>query len=446
MDQSIAPEPEPVAGPRSGRRWLILPIVLVAFIAVAFVKPWRDGDAARVQPSPATTATVASTPPARAVAPPPSSPTLPPATAVITSDLPPAAIVLGSVDVGPIPWANESAADALGVWTWADTGAVSRVTATTEVVTQIDLGRPSAMPGPLGSRGIAVAWSQLWASDPAHRGLARIDRDTGAVAERIELWSAADEEAVGGDGATRDRWTSAWGFAVDGDSIFVPSIAARPRAAYDPARARGELWRVDTTRDQSPGWFPLAHPTGVAVGFGSVWVVACCGDDGDGQTTYSIVRLERETGGVQATIPVPVPEAIVDGRPVIRIGHDAVWVGLGEVPLVLRIDPATSSIRATVAMELPVTDLAVDDDGTIWATESETWYRSGAVDSDRCEGQLVRIDPTIERPVARTTMTCPMSVAVAGNDLWVGTAGTEPGATGGMPPRLVHLRAIDPPG
>ena len=400
------------------------------------MKPWRDESGAAT-PAPRSLATA----PAAAVS---SAPTLPPPTAIITTDLPAAANVLGSVDVGAIPWANESAADALGVWTWADSGMVTRVTAGTMEMSQVDLGRPAATAGPLGSRGIAISWSQLWASDPAHRGLARIDRDTGAVVERIELWSAADAEVIGRDGAIRDRWANAWGFAVDGDSIFVPSITARPRAAFDPARVDGEVWRVDTTSDQAPGWIPLAHPSGVAVGFGSVWVVSCCGDHSDART-YSIVRLERETGGAQATITVPVPEQAADGRPVIRIGHDSVWVGFGEVPLIVRIDPATSTIRSTLATELPVSDLAVDDDGTIWATESETWYRFGAVDSDRCEGQLVRIDPVSERLLAWTTMTCPMSVAVSGTDVWVGTAGTEPGATGGMVPRLVHLRAIDPP-
>ena len=173
--------------------------------------------------------------------------------------------------------------------------------------------------------------------------------------------------------------------------------------------------------------------------------MSCCGDDSDPRT-YSIVRLERETGGVQATITIPVPESVADGRPVLRIGHDSVWVGLSELPLIVRIDPATNSIRSTIATDLPVTDLAVDDDGSIWVTESEAWYRFGAAASDRCEGRLVRLDPVLERPIAATTLTCPMSVAVAGNDVWVGSAGTEPSSTGGVPPRLVHLRAIDPPG
>jgi hypothetical protein len=36
-----------------------------------------------------------------------------------------------------------------------------------------------------------------------------------------------------------------------------------------------------------------------------------------------------------------------------------------------------------------------------------------------------------------------MSVAVAGDDVWVGTAGTEgTGTSGGVPPMLVHLRAV----
>ena len=316
-------------------------------------------------------------------------------------------------------------------------------------VHRIDLGSTAdGGPNTLGSRGIALAWSQVWASDPGHRGLARIDRETESVVQRIELWSADDLASSGsapaGD-ATPDRWATASGFAIDDDSIFVPSIAPRLGDVVAPPGGNGELWRADAASGRQPDWISLDRPTGVAVGFGSVWVVSCCGAHSDART-YTIVRLERETGGVQASITLPVPEAGADGRPVVRIGSDSVWVGLADLPLVVRIDPATSSIRSTLPTELPVSDIAVGGDGSLWIAESETWYRYGAVMSDRCEGRLVRVDPVLERPVASTTVTCPMSVAVRGNDVWVGTAGTEPRSTGYMPPRLMHLRAVDPPG
>ena len=93
-----------------------------------------------------------------------------------------------------------------------------------------------------------------------------------------------------------------------------------------------------------------------------------------------------------------------------------------------------------------MSDIARRGDGSLWMAESETWYRDGAAMSDRCDGRLVRLDPDLERPVAATTIACPMSVAVHGNDVWVGTAGTEPRSTGYLPPRLVHMRVVDPPG
>ena len=313
-----------------------------------------------------------------------------------------AADVVGSVEVDATPWANELAADSGGAWAWSDTGVVLRVAAATDTFTRIDLGSAAdGGPNTLGSRGVALAWSQVWASDPGHRGLARIDRETESVVQRIELWSADDLASSGsaptGD-ATPDRWASASGFAIDGDSIFVPSIAARPGDVVAPPGGNGELWRADTASGRPPDWISLDRPTGVAVGFGSVWVVSCCGAHSDART-YTIVRLERETGGVQASITLPVPEAGADGRPVVRIGSDSVWVGLADLPLVVRIDPATSSIRSTLPTELPVSDIAVGSDGSLWIAESETWYRYGAVMSDRCEGRLVRVDPVLERPV-----------------------------------------------
>jgi len=78
-----------------------------------------------------------------------------------------------------------------------------------------DLGSAAGgVPNPLGSPGIALAWSQIWAADAAHRGLARIDRDTEKVVERIELWPAAAavpgaSGSVGEDGGPPDRWPRA---------------------------------------------------------------------------------------------------------------------------------------------------------------------------------------------------------------------------------------------
>lgn len=431
MTSARPPDPERVVGPRSDRRWVVVPLVLVGFLLVALVKPW-GGDHSSDRPS----APVAIDEPSAHP-----SPTRP----VRSGLLPAAADVVESIRLQAAPWANELAADSNGAWAWADFGLVVHADPTTHDTTMIDLGPPASEPTPLGARGIAVAGSQVWASDPGHRGLARIDRETGAVAERIALWSEDQAAAVRQTGATFDRWATAWGFAIDGDSIFVPSIAMRPGDVVVPPSAHGELFRVDTSGEQPPGWISIARPTGVAVGFGSVWVVSCCASPG-GARTDTIVRLEEETGGIQATITLPDLETEADARPVVRIGPDSVWVGLAELPAVVRIDPATSTIRSLFSMELPVSDLAVGDDGSIWATELEAWFRSGAVLSDRCDGRLVRIDPVIERVVASSTVTCPMSVAVAGEDIWIGSAGTEPSATGGMPPRLLRMRAIELPG
>lgn len=430
------PDPERVGPPQGDRRWLVVPVLAVAFVLVAVAKPWGDGRSAEAPVESASVAVEGSQSPT-------SAPTIraTPAT-IVTAGTPAAADPVYAHQVDSVPWANELVADAGGAWQWSETGIVSRI-ATDDIVTKTDLGRPRQTPGPLGSRGITLAGSEVWASDPVHHGLARIDVGSGSVAARIPLWTAAEAAAVdAADGSTRDRWASAWGFAVDGNSIFVPSIAARPGDVADPTRGNGELLRADTTETRPLGWISIDRPTGVAVGFGSTWVVTCCGDHSDART-YSIVRLEEETGGVQASISLPALETNADARPVIRIGPDSVWVGLADLPLIVRIDPATSSIRSTLPVDLPVTDLAIGSDGSLWVTESEPWYRFGAVVGDRCDGQLARVDAETERVVAATIMACPMSVAVAGDDVWVGTAGTEgTGTSGGVPPMLVHLRAV----
>jgi len=434
------PDPERVGPPQADRRWLAVPVLVIAFVIVAVAKPWGDRRSAE---APAASATVAVAGSQAPTSPPSIAPTL---DAIVTGRTPAAADPVYTHQIESVPWANELVADSGGAWTWSDTGIVSRI-GTDEIVTKTDLGRPRQPPGPLGSRGIAVAWSQVWASDPVHNGLARIDVGTGSVAARIPLWTTAQEAAVdAAGGSSHDRWASASGFAIDGDSIFVPSIAARPGDVADPAAADGQLWRVDATGVRRTGWTSIDRPTGVAVGFGSVWVVSCCGDQAD-LRTFTIVRLEEETGAVQVklTITRPDPAAAADARPVIRVGPDSVWVALADLPLVVRIDPATNNIRSTLLLDLPVTDLAIGPGGSLWATESEPWYRAGAVVGDRCDGRLTHIDPETELVVAATTMACPMSVAIAGNDVWVGTAGTEgTGTSGGVPPMLVHLQALGP--
>jgi len=420
------------------RRWMIVPVVVVVGLAAALVKPWGD-DRAASPPSP--------TPPgiagASAGA---TSPAPVPTAAPSSPSLPAAAEVIATTDIDAAPWANESAADAGGLWSWTDRGVVWRVDVATDGATAIDIGQPAGdASAELGARGIAVAGSQVWAADPSHRGLARIDPGTATVAERIELWPADAPGASGlPPGVVADPRASSSGFAIDGDSIFVPSIQPRLGDVAAPAPDGGELWRVDATTRKPTDWLTIDRPTGVAVGFGSVWVVSCCGSD-PGTRTYSIVRLEKETGGIQASITLLVRQGVADVRPLVRIGQDSVWVGVADLGLVVRIDPATNAIRSAVPMDLPVSDLAVGADGSIWITEAETWYRDGAILSDRCDGALVRFDPVLESVVASTTLTCPMSVAVSGDDLWVGSAGTERRGVGGVPPRLLHMRATGRP-
>ncbi|MFL5675004.1 MAG: hypothetical protein ACJ779_08360, partial [Chloroflexota bacterium] len=223
-----------------------MPVLVIAFVLVAVVKPWGGPRSADVTPAaPSGIAVVSSAAPVTATA---------SAVTLVTDGTPVAAEPIYAHEIESVPWANELAADAGGAWAWSDTGVVRRV-ATSDLVQRTDLGRPDGAPGPLGSRGIAVAWSQVWASDGAHLGLARLDGDTGAVAQRIPLWATDTPTTVDrAGGSPNDRWASASGFAIDGDSIFLPSIAPRPNDVVAPAGADGQLWRIDTTGTGPATW------------------------------------------------------------------------------------------------------------------------------------------------------------------------------------------------
>src|SRR4051812_36164467 len=165
---------------RTDRRWLGAPLVVMIGLAIPIAKPWAGGGDTTEGATPSPTIIAAAPVASSSAAPPAASVALP---RILGRALPAAAEVVRSVDLDAAPWANELAADAGGAWAWFDSGAVLRADAASDDVTRIDLGATG--PGDattLGSRGITLAWSQVWASDPAHRGLARIDRDTEAVA------------------------------------------------------------------------------------------------------------------------------------------------------------------------------------------------------------------------------------------------------------------------
>src|SRR5437868_6468764 len=90
--------------------------------------------------------------------------------------------------------------------------------------------------------------------------------------------------------------------------------------------------------------------SGLAAGFGSVWV-PLCGD-------RALARLDIKTGKVAATIPT----AIGDSEGSIVAGAGSIWLMTDAKGTLARIDPATNKIVAEIYVAPRSYGLAFGDD------------------------------------------------------------------------------------
>jgi hypothetical protein len=188
----------------------------------------------------------------------------------------------------------------------------------------------------------------------------------------------------------------------------VAAIAAGRGRAY--AVRPAQLVEIDGT---SGNIVTHAHvgeaPSGVAVGFGAVWVANGRGDLSRRYRRHDTVsRYDLLTHRIQ-TIPVPAPDDIAAG-----VG--SVWVLSGARRRVYRIDPATRHVVAGVRLPGgPPADLAAGSSGAWLNTRLSGGNRSLIARVDR-SGR--RIDATI-RPRRLTA-----SISVGGSGVWATYFGT----------------------
>jgi YVTN family beta-propeller protein len=98
--------------------------------------------------------------------------------------------------------------------------------------------------------------------------------------------------------------------------------------------------------------------SGLAVGFGSLWV-PCCGD-------ASLVRVDLKTGEVTATLPI----GVADSEGGIATGAGSVWLMTDAKGTLARIDPATNKIVAEIHVAPGSFAVAFGDDA-VWITSTE---------------------------------------------------------------------------
>lgn len=200
---------------------------------------------------------------------------------------------------------------------------------------------------------------------------------------------------------------SAWGAGNDGiqqmdgktgaDKALIPivSICTAMDTGFGLLWAadcdHASLVRIDPATAKVSATYPLkagfvAEEGSVGAGEGGVWVAT---------TSSTLVRFDPKTGA-QAVFPLPVPGAGV------RAGLGSVWVTAPDSDDVLRIDPKTGSVIATIRAGRAPRFLAVGGDSV--------WVQNNG------DGTVTRIGAD-----GRVTATIPVSLSsVDGGDIAAG--------------------------
>ena len=207
--------------------------------------------------------------------------------------------------------------------------------------------------GPLVLDGRAV-----WLRNDLDGTVSRVDLDSGLLTHTVPVGAGlGDLTVAGGD---------VWAANPGGNSV---------------TRIDGQTGAVVATIAVG-----LA-PQGITSADGDVWV-----GNHRGEPTGSVWRIDVDTNEVVARIPVGARQ-FREGPSWLAAGAGSVWVGVPNLSAVVRIEPRTGKVTATI----PVPDggvcgrLSVDDDAV--------WVASGLCG----DGALTRIDPATNRVVARIT-------------------------------------------
>jgi hypothetical protein len=216
---------------------------------------------------------------------------------------------------------------------------------------------PSASPCAAAAGGRFV-----WVSEYASPYLAKIDPRTNRVVAKTKIGFGSCGLGSGAgslwvedtSSATVSRVSISTGKRTAAISVgFSPYDATFAYgAAWVTSNGSGELERIDPARNRVVKRWKLAQATGVVAAFGSVWAA---GPDG-------VIRVDPATNALLATVQVD------GGAGWTAATADAVWV---TTPTGLaRIDPQTNTVAATVP--LPGAPYLGDPDvldGNVWAPE-----------------------------------------------------------------------------
>jgi YVTN family beta-propeller protein len=185
-------------------------------------------------------------------------------------------------------------------------------------------------------------------------------------------------------------------FALFGDPMAMAVRADDAWVASDnPTWVTRWVTPTNPMTRETPTIALAAAPTRLAVTEDAVWVLT--------PSDSSLVRIDPATNDVVATIPVGrAPSGLA-------VGAGAVWVSRHSDGTVVRIDPATNQVVATIAVGRAPGAVTVAG-GVVWVALPQ--------------GGLGRIDPASNRStVVSVSRCCAGELAAGGGALWVANRG-----------------------
>ena len=171
--------------------------------------------------------------------------------------------------------------------------------------------------------------------------------------------------------------------AVTDDAVWVTSSRAN------------HVVRLDATTNKPDAVITLEKPcSGLAVGFGSLWIPSC--------GSHNLARADVKTGAIQATVAA----SPADSEGGITVGAGSVWLVVSAVSELDRIDPKTNAVVAKI--ELPKGSF-----NPIFA-EGSVWVACNAGNA------LVRVDPATNKVTGSTAIgPKPRFLTVGEGSVWV---------------------------
>jgi streptogramin lyase len=170
------------------------------------------------------------------------------------------------------------------------------------------------------------------------------------------------------------------------------------------------LTRIDPDTNQATGTISLAPAGQGAVGVtaydGFVWVA-----NHDGTPSTSVAKVDPVA--LRVVDVISVGSDTFAGPTWVSGGAGSVWVDVPNANAIMRIDPATDQVIATIA---DPTDCA-----SVAASDSAVWVAS--LDGDGCVGGIIKVDPATNGVVARLNAgdgTGPLALSDDGS-VWFGT-------------------------